>query len=209
MFALIFDYANDRQKADIRTHVLLNDEVQKITTPYMRFYELEALCRINQQKFVLGEMKDSWGGMLRLGATSFWEEYNPTLSGAEHYAMYGRPFGKSLCHAWGASPVYLLGKYYLGVTPTSPGYQTYLVEPELGGLKWMKGEVPTPAGNIALSVTEKQITVETVAGNGILRFKSARKPVCKTGIIRATTPGNYELDLEPDQKYEVNYSAIK
>jgi hypothetical protein len=29
--------------------------------------------------------------------------------------MYGRPFGKSLCHAWGASPIYLLGKYYLGV----------------------------------------------------------------------------------------------
>lgn len=41
--------------------------------------------------------------------------------------MYGRKFGKSLCHAWGASPIYLLGKYYLGIKPTSAGYATYLV----------------------------------------------------------------------------------
>jgi hypothetical protein len=64
---------------------------------------------MNEQNYVLKEMKDYWGGMLKLGATSFWEEYNPQKKGAEHYAMYGREFGKSLCHAWGASPIYLLG----------------------------------------------------------------------------------------------------
>ena len=95
----------------------------------MRFYELEALCAMGEQNYVLKEMKDYWGGMLKLGATSFWEEYNPAKKGAEHYAMYGREFGKSLCHAWGASPIYLLGKYYLGVKPTSAGYATYIVEP--------------------------------------------------------------------------------
>lgn len=56
--------------------------------------------------------------MLDLGATTVWEEYNPNLSGAQHYEMYGNKYGKSLCHAWGVSPIYLLGKYYLGVTPT-------------------------------------------------------------------------------------------
>jgi hypothetical protein len=114
MFAIFFNYLDDAKKQGIKNHVLLNDKIQKITTPYMRFYELEALCALGEQKFVLDEMKSYWGGMLKLGATSFWEEYNPTKSGAEHYAMYGRPFGKSLCHAWGASPIYLLGKYYLG-----------------------------------------------------------------------------------------------
>ena len=28
--------------------------------------------------------------------------------------------GKSLCHAWGASPIYLLGKYYLVIRPLTP-----------------------------------------------------------------------------------------
>ena len=66
------------------------------------------------------------------------------------YAMFLRPrrFGKSLCHAWGASPVYLLGRYYLGVTPTSPGFKTYDVKPNLGGLDWIEGDVPTPWGRI-------------------------------------------------------------
>ncbi len=140
MFAIFFDYFNQDQKAAVKQSVLLNDKIQKITTPYMRFYELEALCAMGEQKFVTKEIKDYWGGMLALGATSFWEEYNPTKKGAEHYAMYGREFGKSLCHAWGASPIYLLGKYYLGVKPTSPGYATYAIDPALGGLEWMQGK---------------------------------------------------------------------
>ena len=203
MFAMTFDYLTEQQREDVKNHVLLNDKVQKITTPYMRFYELEALCRIGQQAHVLKEVKDYWGDMLRLGATSFWETYDPTESGVQHYAMYGRPFGKSLCHAWGASPIYLFGKYFLGVTPTAPGYQTYLVEPDLGGLKWMKGEVPTPAGNIVVSVTEKQIFVQTVGGTGTLRFKSAKKPSCATSAIKNTGPGRYEMELAPNSKYEV------
>jgi len=148
-------------------------------------------------------MKDYWGGMLRLRATSFWETYDPTESGAQHYAMYGRPFGKSLCHAWGASPIYLLGRYYLGVTPTGPGYQTYTIEPNLGGLKWMKGEVPTPTGNIVMSVSEKQIAIQTVGGAGTLRFKSPKKPTCKTAVIKNIAPGSYEIELAPYSEYEV------
>ncbi|MCL1821872.1 MAG: hypothetical protein FWG22_03515, partial [Prolixibacteraceae bacterium] len=83
MFAMTFDYLSDVQKAEVKDHVLLNDNVLKITTPYMRFYELEAMCRIKQHEYVLGEIKDYWGGMLKLGATSFWEAYNPEESGAQ------------------------------------------------------------------------------------------------------------------------------
>ena len=208
MFALSFGYLNQQQQEDVRTHVLLNDKIQKITTPYMRFYELEALCRIGEQKHVLQEIRDYWGGMIQLGATSFWEAYDPTESGVRHYAMYGRPFGKSLCHAWGASPIYLMGRYYLGISPTAPGYQTYLVKPELGGLRWMKGTVPTPNGNIDISVTEKQISVKTVtAGKGLLQFRSAKKPSCKTAAIKNVADDRYEMVLEPNSAYDVTYSS--
>ena len=121
MFGIFFNYFTNKQKEEVKQYVLLNDSIPKITTPYMRFYELEALCAMDEQKYVLKEIKDYWGGMLSLGATTFWEEYNPEKKGAEHYAMYGREFGKSLCHAWGASPIYLFGKYYLGVRPLSTG----------------------------------------------------------------------------------------
>ena len=99
--------------------------------------------------------------MLDLGATSFWEKYDPAEKGVAQYAMYGRPFGKSLCHAWGASPIYLLGKYFLGVKPTSPGYKEFLVEPRLGGLKWIDGSVPTNDGSIDVYCDPKQIKVKS------------------------------------------------
>jgi hypothetical protein len=76
------------------------------------------------------------------------QKYDLEVKGDAHYAMYGRPFGKSLCHAWGASPICLLGKYYLGIRPLAPGYQKFLVKPNLGGLKWIEGEVPVPGRNI-------------------------------------------------------------
>ncbi len=57
------------------------------------------------------EIRSYWGGMIERGAVTIWEEFDPKVEGAKQYAMYGDPFGKSLCHAWGASPVYLMGKY--------------------------------------------------------------------------------------------------
>jgi len=160
---------------------------------------------MGEQAFVLREMKSYWGGMLNLGATSFWEEYNPSKSGAEHLAMYGRKFGKSLCHAWGASPIYLLGKYYLGVKPTSAGYATYVVEPNLGGLQWMQGKVPTPAGDIELNVTATEIKITGATGTGTLKLKSKSTPVCNEGTIVNKGNGIYELIVENRKSYNVNY----
>jgi len=168
MFAIIYGLSDENERAQIMQHVMLNPSVDPITTPYMRFYELEALCMMGQQSTVLPEMKAYWGGMLREGATSFWEKYVPSEKGIQHLAMYGRPYGKSLCHAWGASPIYILGKYFLGVKPTQPGYGAYEIRPTLGGLAWMEGDVPTPFGRISIKMDQQQITVHSDGGHGIL-----------------------------------------
>ncbi len=171
MFAIIYGYAYEEQRQEIMKSVMLNPNIDPITTPYMRFYELEALCIDGLHTQVLQEMRNYWGGMLREGATSFWEKYVPTETGTQHLAMYGRPYGKSLCHAWGASPVYLLGKYYLGVKPTKPGYEEYEVRPALGDLEWMKGDVPTPHGMIHVEMDRKQIKIRATEGRGTLYYK--------------------------------------
>ena len=168
MFAILYDLVSEEEKQQMMQSVILNKDIPAITTPYMRFYELAALCEMGLQKEVLPEIKAYWGGMLREGATSFWEKYNPEESGTQHLSMYGRPYGKSLCHAWGASPVYLMGKYYLGVKPTKPGYAEYEVRPVLGGLEWMEGEVPTPFGKIHVRMDDRQVSVRSDGGRGIL-----------------------------------------
>ncbi len=209
MFSIFFDYFNEQQKQAVKQSVLLNDSIQQITTPYMRFYELEALCAMGEQAYVTKQMKAYWGGMLKLGATSFWEEYNPAKKGAEHYAMYGREFGKSLCHAWGASPIYLLGKYYLGVKPTAPGYESYVVEPTLGGLQWIEGQVPTPHGEVGVYCNTSTIKITPAAsGTGLLRFKSRKTPVSKDGEILRKENGNYEMVITGGKRYTVSYEAL-
>ncbi len=168
MFAIIYDMVDDEDKKKLMESVLFNYDVEPITTPYMRFYELEAMCRMGYQERVLAEILGYWGGMLGEGATSFWEKYNPADEGTEHLAMYGRHYGKSLCHAWGASPVYLMGRYFLGVKPTKPGYEEYEVRPVLGGLKWMQGSVPTPYGEIKIKMTATAVSVKSDGGKGRL-----------------------------------------
>ena len=208
MFGIFFNYFDEAQKQSVKNKVLLNDDILQITTPYMRFYELEALCAIGEQAFVLDEIRDYWGGMLKLGATSFWEKYDPKQQGKEHLEMYGRPYGKSLCHAWGASPIYLFGKYYLGVQPTTPGYKTYEIKPNLGGLKWMEGKVPTPQGTVDLYCSTKEIKVNASEGEGTLIFESKTRPSTNSGSITALGNNKYQLKIQPKTNYQITYKAL-
>lgn len=207
MFAILFGYVDDEKKQEIKENVILNNEILKITTPYMKFYELASLCEIGEKEKVIGFVKDYWGGMLKLGATTVWEAFDPKQTGDEHYAMYGRPFGKSLCHAWGANPVYLFGKYLLGVKPTSPGYQSYLIEPSLAGLEWIKGSVPTPNGTIDVYMDKKQIKLKTAQGKGVLRIESKKVPKAEKGAIVSKVGENrYEIRLDmPEKNYTISY----
>jgi len=205
MFAVFFNYLTPAQQQAVKHSVLLNDSVMKITTPYMRFYELEALCALGEQGNVLKEIKSYWGGMLKEGATSFWEKYNPADKGAEHLAMYGRPYGKSLCHAWGASPIYLLGKYFLGVTPVKEGYKEFAVRPVLGGLKWMEGDVPTPGGKIHVYMDKHVLRVSASKGKGTLYFASKHTPKVSRGQAVRTDKDSYRLNIDSGEEITVHY----
>ena len=178
LFAIIFGFAGEEMAQRIKTSVILNSEVPPITTPYFKFYELEALCKMGEYPTVLAQMESYWGGMLREGATTFWEEYDPTLTGVEQCAMYDQPFDKSFCHAWGASPVYLLGRYFLGVEPTKVGYAEFQVRPQLGGLAAMGGTVPLPDGkSVTVQVEGARVEVVTDAESGTLVLGERRFPI--------------------------------
>lgn len=209
MFALSYGYLTKEQADSVISNIMLNNNVQPIVTPYMRFYELASLCELGKHSYVTQEMINYWGGMLELGATSFWETFDPALSGAEHYAMYGRPFGKSLCHSWGASPLYIIGKYYLGVRPLEAGYSSYVIEPALGGLEWIEGTVPTPAGNIAVYASTTTIKVKGATGYGTLRFQSLREPSSSAGSIERKNDNYYELTIKPHMTYHIQYENMK
>jgi hypothetical protein len=126
--------------------------------------------------------------------------------------MYGRPFGKSLSHAWGASPICLLGKYYLGVKPTYPGYQTYNVGPCLGDLQWMEEDVPTPTpeSKIHLYCSPKEMKVKAGQGTGTLRFGSLTKIVCMAGSkLKNGESRNFQQFFDSPISWRNSYFTIR
>ena len=174
IFALLFGLTTKEREESIIKNVIYNADIAPIKTPYFEFYELDAMCRIGDFKYVTDMLYSYFCGMLDLGATTIWEEFDPTKKGVEHYSMYGDKYGKSLCHAWGASPIYLLGKYALGVRPTSAGYRTFDIVPSLMCFDSFEGYVPILDGGVSVKMDKNSISVLSDKEGGTLVYKGRR-----------------------------------
>lgn len=180
IFALLFGYADEQQIESIIHNVILNDAVPGIKTPYFKFYELEAMCRIGRMDYVAEQIESYWGGMINAGATSFWEEYTPDVAPEKQLGMYEIKYGKSLCHAWGASPIYLIGRYFLGVRPTAPAYRAFEVCPKLDHFDEVEAVIPIKDGVVEMKKKGGVLKVKTDRTGGILVVNS-RKYILEQG----------------------------
>jgi hypothetical protein len=77
-------------------------------TPYAYHYLLEAMIKCNMPDEAKRLLIDYWGGMVKKGADTFWEVYDPKDDYLSPYNFY--PVN-SYCHAWSCTPVYFIQKY--------------------------------------------------------------------------------------------------
>lgn len=87
---------------------LISSAMPEAGTPYMISLEILALHELGRDAEALAKLRRVWGGMLRLGATTFFEGYRDDFDEETMCVFYDRPFGMSLCHAWSAAPCALL-----------------------------------------------------------------------------------------------------
>ena len=75
--------------------------------PYLLTYLLEAyqICGMTAELDAL--LHGYWGGMLKLGADTFWEMFDPDDL---HQQLYGDAYLLSACHAWSCAPTVFLSK---------------------------------------------------------------------------------------------------
>jgi hypothetical protein len=171
IFAVLFGIADEEKQQQIIRNVIYNEEIPAITTPYFNFFELDMLCRTGNLKVVIEKIRSYWGGMLDRGAVTFWEEFDPSAPVEEQYDMYGDKFGKSLCHAWSASPIYFLSKYFMGLKIQEPGAKAFLLEPHPEYFREFACTLPAGAGNVHLQWDGRELSVETDIPGGILNIK--------------------------------------
>ncbi|WP_180272130.1 alpha-L-rhamnosidase C-terminal domain-containing protein [Actinomyces ruminis] len=146
-------------------------------TPSMRAWALRALVQRGLRGQAVDELIRSWGPLVAAGADTFWEDF--ASEGEQPTQMYGRPFGKSLCHGWSSGPADLLVLAILGTRPLVPGWAQFTVDPQLGDLEWAACVVPTVRGDVCVVAERGTTTVDVPAGtvlvHGADRFTGPTK----------------------------------
>ena len=129
-------------------------------SPYMEKYVLEALFLMNEPSFALERMKARYEKMLAY--TDYTTLFEGWGIGAEGFG------GGTINHAWSGGPLTLLSQKVCGVAPTSPGFKTFSVAPQLGFLNEASTTIASVYGEIKVTVSKKgrKMTVQLVVPQG-------------------------------------------
>lgn len=156
--------ADTAQRRTIKRDILGPDcsSWKQIDSPYYNNFVLFALGRLAQTNQGLRFVRNYWGGMIREGATTFWEGYDPSWPKVHIHrylqADWVQGYFVSMCHGWSCGVTNWLTQYILGVNSTGGGFASVLIVPHLGNLQWVSGRVPTPHGNILVLVRKSHMT---------------------------------------------------
>lgn len=137
------------------------------------YYMLQAMAKAGEYKQAIDIIRQFWGGMIDLGATTFWEEFNldwtKNAAPLDNFVPAGKAdihkdFGEycypsyrhSFCHGWASGPTPWMTQHILGVEVTDAGCKSITITPHLGDLKWVEGTFPTPFGVVYVKHTKDE-----------------------------------------------------
>jgi hypothetical protein len=113
-------------------------------SPYMEKYILESLFRMGDSEAALARMKSRYKKMVDSECSTLWEGWG---IGPEGYG------GGSYNHGWSGGPLTLMTECVAGIAPTTPGFATYDVRPQLGPLKCVRAGFDTVKGRIEVVIS--------------------------------------------------------
>ena len=148
----------------------------------MEKYVLEALFRMNAPDVALQRMRDRYAGMLS------YKEYTTLFEG---WGVGAEGFGGgTINHAWSGGPLTLLSQKVCGIEPTSPGFRTFRVKPQMGALTEVSAIVPTHYGDIKVKLRKsgRNILVEIEVPEQV-----SAEVVSPKGKIQKIGSGSYNL----------------
>lgn len=132
IMAIVYDLVEGDELRRLAKEIAA-DGLPPTITPYMSSFEVMALVKGGETAAARRKYESVWGAMVDAGVGTFWESWNPSDKGDQAYCYYGRPFGKSLCHAWSSGPAFLFPMVFMGVRPTEDGWRKFKVAPGFAG----------------------------------------------------------------------------
>ena len=184
-----------------------------IISPYYNDYVIRAMAEMGHRQEALGWIRQYWGGMLKEGASSFWEAYDTDWYKEDFHSSLQSDnrsgYFVSLAHGWSAGSTAWLTEEVLGIQPTGAGFKTVDVRPDLVDLAWAKGGVPTPHGllkvdvrkeggatKIAVDVPEGVVARVSVPGGSVMVDGKAVTGEAAEGGARTVVTLNYAGHFE-------------
>mgnify|MGYP004636572503 CR=1 FL=1 len=158
-------------KPEEMAEFLVKDGAKGFST-FMSYYILAAIAMSGNYKGALDCMKEYYGGMLKMGATSFWEDFDlEWMNNAapiddlvpegksdvhgDNGAFCYEGFRHSLCHGWSCGPVHYLLHHVAGFNALDFGAKKLLVCPHLDGLDFVEASFPTANGVVTMRAENK------------------------------------------------------
>ncbi len=105
VWAVLAGIAEGKEAAACLDAVALRSDAIGMVTPYMMHHYAQALCLIGRRRQALEVIRDYWGAMVKSGADTFWELFNPANPDE---SPYGSAVVNSYCHAWSCTPAWFL-----------------------------------------------------------------------------------------------------
>ena len=107
IWMVLADVAEPEKAAQAMRKTLEEMDEPAMQTPYLHHYYVMALLRAGLREEAIAHLKNYWGGMLDVGADTFWECWDgkdPDRS------PYGGSVVNSYCHAWSCTPAYIMDR---------------------------------------------------------------------------------------------------
>ena len=105
---ILSDVVSANEGAEIFEKLETMTNVQGPKAPYLYHYVVDAMIKSNLKKEAKDLVLSYWGGMVRNGADTFWEVYDPY---DPDLSPYNSVLVNSYCHAWSCTPSYFIRKY--------------------------------------------------------------------------------------------------
>ncbi len=96
----------EKEQYDTIKKVLTNT---KNSSPYMEYYVLEALCKMEEHKAAYNRIKERYEGMMSEDYSTLWEFWDSWRG--------------TMNHAWSGGPLVIISKHFAGITPLVAGYE--------------------------------------------------------------------------------------
>ena len=201
VFALLTGFADENRKSKITCALLHDNSIPLITTPYMQAFLLSCLCEAGEFECVRESLRDYFGNMASTGTSTFWETYKIGEQKESATDMYGRPFGRSQCHIWGAGAILIIGKYFYGLKNDTAFGERFVLQPYLPAIENTSATLPLKHGKITVSYYGNTFSVRAEEQSGELRLN---------GVSHELTAGKtYTFDTKQKAAFSASVPQTK